>query len=388
MKRPESPLDYLPEAMVNEMLQKHASVVEGLSNRLREIEQIKTTLREKLLELKLLRNVSGILGQKTYPTTAGVDGTYAAIRQLALDTVGIAGVAVEGLVPPHETRRWDIPHHIIRIFPVEHNPNTLSLCSALMFSFELELATSAPHRVVFLDGSLTTHLIKIGQGLMNLDKGPTVLKNEFAPRIVSTLENYIKILTSPRADIMYVGVPKYSSRDEIIKKLKENGVNYPILDSVDDKGLLSIVLRPGDVVGPIELGRKEDRWHLTLGEGRKDQPELQELRKKIIDALWKLHVLYFKVSPAHPALRLEVNENIARNDRMVAVLLEAVMDQSGIPGILEPYPLYIADMFVKYAYFALSELKEAALTDVVRVLGVPEDIFLALHDYRSEGGFE
>ncbi len=387
MKKYESPLDFLPESMVDEMLQKHGEVVQSVSDRLREIENIKTPVREKLIELGQLRNVNELLRQKSYPTTVGVDGTYAVIRQLSLDTTGIAGVAVEGLVPPKETRRWEKPHHIVRIFPVEHKPETLPVCSALMFSYELNLATSAPHRVVFLDGSLTTQLIKIGQGFRAVSHAPEKLKNEFVSRQKTTLENYLKVLTSPRTDIMYVGVPKYTTRSEILSLLVKEDMNHAVLKGIDDKGLLSIALKPGDVVGPVKLSRPEDRWHLTLGEMESDQVFVR-LRKKIIDALWELQVFYFKVSPAHPALRLEVAENVAQDERRVAVLLEALMDQSGIPGIFEPYPLYIADQFVKHAYFALAELREAALNDVDRVVGVPVDVFLASHDYRTEGGFE
>lgn len=82
--------------------------------------------------------------------------------------VGVAAVAVEGL-PPHEKREWEKPHHIIKIFPVEHKSKTPVLASGLMFSYELELASKAPHNVVFIDGSLTTHLIKTGMAFSALD---------------------------------------------------------------------------------------------------------------------------------------------------------------------------------------------------------------------------
>jgi len=388
VEKQESPLDYLPEAMVEEMLSKHGDVVKGVSTRLLEIEKMKEPIREGLSKSGLLKNINDILRQKSYPTTVGVDGTYAVIRQLSLDTVGISGVAVEGLIPPKETRRWEKPQHIINIFPVEHSPLTLRICSAIMFSYELDLAARAPHRVVFLDGSLTTQLIKIGQGLEVLDDAPAKLKEEFAPRILSTLQNYLKVLTSPRVDIMYVGIPKYTTRNEVLKILKDGGMSSPALETSDDKGLLSLALKPGDVVGPVRLSRPEDSWHLTLGESRKDQPALVELKEKIIDALRKLHVLYFKPSSSHPALRVEIGENIALNDHWIATLLEALTDQSGIPGVLEPYPLYIADLFAKHAYLALSELREAALNDVDRIVGASSDVYLASHDYRTEGGFE
>ena len=95
----ENALDFLPEAMVDEMLKKHREVVSNLSTQLREVGRAKHTIRQKLEELSLIRNVNDILGQRSYTTTVGIDGSYVVIKQLSLDTVAVAAVAVEGLYP-------------------------------------------------------------------------------------------------------------------------------------------------------------------------------------------------------------------------------------------------------------------------------------------------
>jgi len=60
-----------------------------------------------------------------------------------------------------------------------------------------------------------------------------------------------------------------------------------------------------------------------------------------------------------------------------------------IPGIFEPYPLYIADMFVKHTHGSLLELREAAISDMSRIDNLNlTDYFLSLHDYRSRSDFE
>jgi hypothetical protein len=236
MKKPDNPLDFLPEAMVDEMLQGHSDMVRLVAGRLEEVVRVKEFVRSKLKEIGKLKKVNDYVGQRSYPTTVGVDGTYALIRQVSLDTVGVAAVAVEGLVPPKEMRLWEKPHHKVRVFPVEHNENTSPVLSALMFSYELELATMAPHRVVFLDGSLTTYLIKIGQGLNHVDKAPSLIKDEFLPRAYETLENLLKVVESSRVDISYVGCPKYTSRNEVLKMLGKQYPTSPILNEIDDKG--------------------------------------------------------------------------------------------------------------------------------------------------------
>lgn len=390
--KPENPLDFLPEALVDEMLKKHHAIVSDLGQQLREVGKVKESVRIGLQELGLLKNVNDLLSQRSYATTVGVDGSYVIIKQLSLDTVAVAAVAVEGLVPPKEPRHWEKPQHIVNIFPVEHHPDTTRLCRGIMFSYELELACKAPHRVVFLDGSLTSQLIGIGQSLSTIKdregsghNAPAQLVAHLKQRLEKTLKDYLHVLLSPQVDRVYVGVPKYSSRSEVLHTLAENGLSAPILKRLNDKGILSTVLKAGDVVGPIRLIQSEtDQWHIS-GVPREYTP----LRDRIIEAISNLHVLYFKPSLGHPALRLEIGEAAATNRHRLSLLLEALLDQSRISGVIEPYPIHIADLFVKQISGALSELREAALSELGEIVEMNfADVYLSLHDYRTEGGFD
>lgn len=384
-------LDFLPEAMVQEMLQKQNQVIEQVENDMIQLGAAKKEVREKLVELGLLKNFAELVDLRSYPTTTGVDGTYSIIKQLSIDSVATAAVAVEGLVPPRETRFWEKPHHLLNVFPIMHFARTTELCRHLMFSYELELAAKAPHRVVFLDGSLTSQLIAIGQGLWAIDDArggaPSTLSELIENRLGNTLENYLTVLTSLRVDKMFVGVPKYTSRTEIIRKLKNSNLNIPYLDRCDDKGLLSVVLNPGDVVGPVELEKPQSPWHIT-GISGQSRSQYLKVKNQIVDALNKLHVLYLKPTEIHPALRVEVAAGILGSRRRLSILLEGLHDQTAMPGVFEPYPLYIADMFVKHVHGGLLELREAALGELGRIKSVDvADFYLSLHDYRTERGF-
>jgi hypothetical protein len=152
--------------------------------------------------------------------------------------------------------------------------------------------------------------------------------------------------------------------------------------------VLSLALEAGEVIEPVKLTRQADRWHLTLGKDREKDEKFTSLRKRIITALNELYVMYFKPHENQPALRLEIGKNIAMNKKRIGVVLEAVWDQTGIPGVFEPYPLYIADQFVKNAYSALFELKDATLPELNRSLEISPDVILAFHDYRTEAGYE
>jgi len=206
------------------------------------------------------------------------------------------------------------------------------------------------------------------------------LTEEVRLREAKTLENFLTSLTSPRVDQFFVAVPKYTSRNELNYKLKESGLSIPLLEEIDDKGLLSMVLKPLEFVGPLRLTRPEDRWHFT--------GVSKDVEQKIVGAMNELRVFYFKPSRMHPALRVEVAPSIATEKPKMRVLLEALLNQTTIPGVLEPYPLHIADLFVKHVHGGLMELREAAIGEMgkSKELDLP-DFYLALHDYRSERGF-
>jgi rRNA maturation protein Nop10 len=426
-----SALDFLPEAMVDELLSQQSGVVDSLASKINQMEQMRDTIRRALEGMNLLENAEDLIQQKVYPTTAGIDGTCAVIRQVLVDTVGIAAVAVEGLTPPSETRVWEKPHHLVKVKSVNHFPELQTVARGIMFSFELLLASRAPHRVVMLDGSLTTHLIALGQCLRVLDEAPPALRDIIAPNLEDTLRVYVQVLTSPRADITWIGLPKYSSRCEVGMRLKERlGGPYP-LGEISDKGLLTHVLEAGEVIRPLELtigrdwvnrglARNADRWHLTLG-GREERvcprcgrhtfeqrcetcnqsteptgtvlppdwcpPDkfdvLEDLRKQIVQALNELCVFYYKPTSDHPALRVEVAKRVAENPSKLSVVLEALSDQCRYPGIMEPYPLHIADEFAKRACEALFELRDSSLSEVAERTN-PRAAYTTLRDYRTE----
>ena len=101
-----TPLDFLPEAMVDEMLQEYTSnVLSRVNSYIVKLNVIRENVRKILIDTGFLKNSGEIIHYRIDPTVCGVDGAYAINRQLSIDVVGIAAVAVEGL-PPYEKREW------------------------------------------------------------------------------------------------------------------------------------------------------------------------------------------------------------------------------------------------------------------------------------------
>src|SRR5438128_11872391 len=297
---PESPFEDLPEALVEEMLSHYKRLGEQLAASLDEIQSNKEKIRASLSSQNLLRSDSAIIRSHAHPTTCGVDGSYAMERLLSTDIAAMAGVAVEGLTPPSEKRHWPAPHHLCNVFTVAHREATALIIRAIMVTMELELASEAPHDVVFLDGSLTTPLIHLNQALARLGEVPDELSRVLLSRIGSALDYYAEILASKRTDKIFAGVPKYTSRNEISSAVG--------LSKHEDRSLLSYILKGGELVGPSDMIRPEEDWHfISLPDAIKDKA------KEIVSSIHELSVLYYRPYDYFPALRIDSSPSVAQN---------------------------------------------------------------------------
>jgi len=369
---PESPFEDLPEALVEEMLSHYKRLGEQLSASLDEIRSNKEKIRELLGSQNLLRTDSGIIRSHAYPTTCGVDGSYAIERLLSTDIAAMAGVAVEGLTPPSEKRHWPRPHHLCDVSTVSHREATALMIRAIMVTMELDLAAQAPHDVIFLDGSLTTPLIHLNQALARSGEVPEELSRVLLNRIGPALDHYAEILASKRTDRIFAGVPKYTSRNEVSSALG--------LPKHEDRSLLSYILKGGELIGPTGMIKSEEDWHFSSLPGA-----MKEKAKEIVASIYDLSVLYYRPYDYFPALRVEVSPSVAKNESRLSILLESFQLQCGAPGIVEPYPLYLADRMVKHLSTALPAIRKATTMEMAS--GPTQDvgnIFLAMQGYRTE----
>lgn len=375
--------DDLPQALVSEMLGKSEELASGMVGDIGRIQGERENLRGRLEER--IRLDSDIVRMPKFPTAAGVDGSYCVDSLLATDFVAVAAVAVEGLVPrTRDEPMWPKPHHFVSVERVAHDEAIQALAKAVMMSMEVQLASLAPHDVVMLDGSLTTITIAYNiafrynspKRLVDLlrygDRGEPVAGMERFGPLETTLESYRDILKSKMTDRVVAAVPKYSQRNEICKDLN--------MTDFDDKGLLSLVLAPGEYTEPVQMEKDEGgRWLTTkLPSGAEDTVQ------SIEDALSEAHVLYYKPRKDSPAVRLEVGRGVAKSSARLASLLEAVKTQSGVPGMMEPYPVFLADKMVKHLPKALPVMKDnAVLRTAAEWSGDVSDVILATRGYRT-----
>lgn len=366
----ETPFSELPEALVEEMLNKSDELGKDLLNTFKNINERKVDVRKKLYDLKLLSKDNDIITTPSYPTTCGVDGSYGGENLLSTDITAMASVAVEGLIPPREVKYWEKPHYISKILTLQHSDATSLVARAIMMTMELELATKAPHDVVFMDGSLTTPFIYFNQALNRIKDVPPELSSYFIERLGLTLNSYIEVLTAIRSDRIYASIPKYTSRNEISRLVD--------LSNYEDRGLLSFILEPSELVGPIELEQPAQEWHIN------NPLQFSTLFDKIKSSLKEIYIIYYRPFSHIPALRIEMAKNIAQNNGRLSILLESIKLQCVGGGIMEPYPLYLADRMVKHLGTAIPAIRKTMTQEIAGAWG--DDItslYLAMHGYRT-----
>lgn len=99
-------------------------------------------------------------------------------------------------------------------------------------------------------------------------------------------------------------------------------------------------LESREVVGPINLIRPGESPNFI----EPDKSGAAEvIGQEILSLIREVIVIYYRLSEYFPALRIETPAAIAKNKSRLSVLLNAVRLQCNTTGLMEPYPLYMAD---------------------------------------------
>lgn len=369
----------LPEALVEEMLDKSEAVGKMLLTNLAEVNSKKQFFRDQLLEAKLLHRDSDLVFSPD-PTTCAVDGSFVVEKLMGTDLVASAAVAIEGLIPPSENRYWERPYHKVFITPEMHHPETSVLIRGIMWEMEMELAAKAPHDIVFIDGSLTNPILNLNPAVNKLSEFKnSPLSKTLVEGFKNFLNSYKTILDSNRGDKLWVGVPKYTSKREIGSR---PDFNWP--SNYDDKAILTSILKSGEYTSPVKYDQPNEDWHLKMPYR---DAELENLFEVILKALSRLHIIYYRPHIYTPALRIEVPQSVASNKYQLSLLLKAINFQCGTAGIMEPYPLYMADRMVKNLSNAIPAFRQTATKRMAESFKDDlSEIFFSMHSYRTESG--
>ena len=377
----------LPAALIEELLKTNEGVGESLLNSMNAIQDSKQDIRRWLIDNQKLRKDSE-LENVEIPTTCGVDGSYVVERMISTSIVACAAVAVEGFTPPSETKYWPLKHE--SVIEVENHESELgTILRGLMKFMEMKLAVNAPHDIVLMDGSITSQFIHINQAISiaKPNRNGYYKTKKIGKKLLGEyhefLKNFKMVMESKKNNKIWASLPKFTTRDEL-------GYEYDALhgwpEKQDDRSVLTIVLMTGEFTTPKKITRTQDNWHLHL-----PNPSDKRISTLILqneELMTKtMNVIYYKPHNYTPALRIELAENVAKDDLRLATLLKSISYQFASYSIMEPYPLYMADRMVKNLSGAMPALKQSALQKVVKgTTASIGDVLYSLRSYRTEGG--
>lgn len=372
----------IPASLVEEMLSKTTQISNDLVSSFDIIKKKRHYFRSQLDRSEILGKDTEIKSHKIL-TSCGIDGAFAIERLLGTDLIAIATVGVEGLMSTYQKGEWDSPNHNVFINPERHDPENMIAARGLMIEMELNLAASAPYELIFLDGSLTTGLIHMYKAIDFIEKRKSVTANQIRDNYKNFLLSYNKILESNDNKRQWVGIPKYTSRNDI-GDLFEWPTDY------DDRAILTLILNEGEYTIPKPFALQEN-WHKKLPsiDNGKYNDELEDLMVKVIDKIKGLHVIYYKPYKWSPAIRIEISSSVANDSNKLYALLQSIKNQCSIPSIMEPYPLYLADRMVKHIAPAIPAYKQVltrSMTEFEKSDENISDIIFIMHSYRTESG--
>lgn len=364
----------IPASLVEQMLEKTSEIGEILQSSMHDINRKREKFRLQLEQIGLLDNDINFGNTKPL-VSGGVDGAYAVDRLLGTDLLFAAAVGVEGINELENGKRI-APNHDVFVYPEKHNPENMISARAIMLEMEIKLAANAPYDIVYLDGSLTTALIHMYKAINFIDnlnsKSSDKIREDFKDFLIS----YKKILDLKDTYKYYLGIPKYTSRNDIGKNL-----HWP--ENYDDRAILTLILDPGEFTRP-KLFTSEEGWHVRLPY---EDEELRVLMQQVISGIKNLSVIYYKPHPWCPALRIELPSATAGDETKLNSILINIKDQCQTPSIMEPFPLYMADRIAKHMAPAIPAYKQIIMNQMTQLNDHNEkDIFFLMHSYRTEGG--
>ncbi|MGB5090886.1 MAG: DNA double-strand break repair nuclease NurA [Nitrososphaeraceae archaeon] len=364
----------IPASLVEQMLEKTSEIGEILQSSMNDINRKREKFRLQLEQIGLLDNDINFGNTKPL-VSGGVDGAYAVDRLLGTDLLFAAAVAVEGINELENGKRI-APNHDVFVYPEKHNPENMISARAIMLEMEIKLAASAPYDIVYLDGSLTTALIHMYKAINFIDnlnsKSSDKIREDFKDFLIS----YKKILDLKDTYKYYLGIPKYTSRNDIGKNL-----HWP--ENYDDRAILTLILDPGEFTRP-KLFTSEEGWHVRLPY---EDEELRVLMQQVISGIKNLSVIYYKPHSWCPALRIEMPSATAGDETKLNSILINIKNQCQTPSIMEPFPLYMADRIAKHMAPAIPAYKQIIMNQMTQLNDHNEkDIFFLMHSYRTEGG--
>ena len=356
----------LPDALINELLVRSETITEQARSNVDARINERDKLRERALQLGLVTQL-GDLSVMPEKSVVAVDGSVAVIRLAAFELASAAALAVDGLgwnpngvKPPYE-------FETLITDPIS---SANEIAYGLMFCMEYSVAGMVDRDLVMLDGAFSTGMVAISLALRAAADLRDDLSEAFRSRWTdSVMEIVPEILDSEKV----IALPKRSSANEFATQTLLFG-NREI--DTNGRSTASLILEAGEYAGPFDL-----ETHLF----QFDSPKFyRSYMARLKTGYANIKVIYYKPKEWTHAFRIEVPPAIVHNPKRLSETLEVVRRQTVNSAIMEPYPLYVADRFVKSLRKGVNAILESVKTKTIGESPNPDIAADMLNAYRTE----
>ena len=392
----------LPASLVEDLLGKNAVAGQILAESIRNIQRSRPRIRGWLERTNRIRRDAD-LPSADIPTACGIDGSCVVERMLSTSIVACAAVRVEGFTPPSESRPAPVDHE--SIVEIEtHEPEVGQIVRGLMKMLETRLAFEAPHDVVLVDGSVTSQIIHMNQAMSAAYKRPKTraVGAMIIDRYGEFLEQFAAMLENSPGGRVWASLPKFTTRSELGEQfgLDHGEAGWP--EDQDDRSVMTAILRPGEYTAPEFITRtgkrpakagsgeaaqgppasRPDNWHL-VGDGA----EARAAAGRVTNLMREQMVFYYRPESYTPAMRIEVASRVVWDPGMAAMLMKSLKYQYASYAVMEPYPLFMADMMAKSLGTAAPAILQSALQGMAEKPDIgTESMLFGMRSYRTEVG--
>lgn len=352
----------LPDTLVAQLITNAHDLSKHLLADFEQMASMRDKVRQELIDKKLIIRVN--VADKPLPVTYTIDGAHLPEIDRA------SAYSISCAVRVGRDHKNNGQSSCLAILP--HVPSINTLSGGLMMMQEImmavEMVEEDPDAVVMIDGSKISAIISINQFYAGIDR-------DLSDQLKQWRKQGEKDNTREPGNTLN----KFESRDwisayvastSIVGNLKLVTTNNMIHEYTpelegrfDDKTLASLILEPGEILGPLPMPIPEAPYHIS--DAFPHAKHFEQIERNLYskgDSM--INHIYYRPDAPHGVFKIEVNEGFLKKnitDHLFAWWVEEI----AAPDLQEPYSYFIADRFAKEAVsVAKKALKEITRREV------------------------
>ena len=334
----------LPDVMVQELLERSSEVSKALTCRVNKLAGKQPKLRDRALREGIIKPLPDSVPDLDGKTVVAVDGSATVERMAGTDVYAAAAVRVAGYGAEVEPKP---PEHAVKMHAVGGLADGRQMNLALMGILECELALASESKddLVLFDGTVFSVVIASGLALRGIGDPRDDLSKTLHRRWLDVRPEIPKLLQS----VAVAAIPKRSTADNEF-------VRYTRLFANEESnwtGLTTanLILEAGEYTTPLPLP--------TERLGLRNTPLESAYVDHLNLLLDEMRVVYFRPREWSPAYRIELAPQVAENQGRLERQLALIRKQCVNSSMREPYPVYLADRFVRSLGKGMAAVVEA-----------------------------